>query len=277
MKQTVFREISLKKLSSPEQLDQLIRLTSPKAWLAMVAIGLILACAAMWSYVGSIPTKIEGQGILLNNAGVYPLNADTSGQVTDIRFVSGDMVNKGDVIARIAQPELVEQINCLLDTISTMKENKKETSRKYAQLQLQIEQLREELDYRSRIITPISGRIMELNIQNGSVISQGDTLLTLEQYDSTVRLEAVIYVSAEQGGKIKSGMEAQIIPSIINKEEFGFMEGRVVSVDEYPATEQSMLQTLGNEEMVTMLNGEGVPVRVKIDLITDNQTISGYK
>lgn len=277
MKQTVFREISLKKLSSPEQLDQLIRLTSPKAWLAMLAIGLILASAAIWSYLGSIPTKIEGTGILLNNAGVYTLNANSTGQITDIRFVSGDMVHKGNVIARVEQPELVEQINSLLDTLRTMEANKKVTSQEYVQLQLQIEQLREELDYHSRIIAPISGRIMALNIQNGSFINQGDTLVVLEQYDATVRLEAVMYVSAEEGGKIEPGMEAQIIPSIVNKEEYGFMTGRVISVDEYPVTEQSMLQTLGNEELVKILEEVGVPVQIKIDLIPDEHTASGYQ
>lgn len=277
MKRTVFREISLKKLSSPEQLDQLIRLTSPKAWLVLVAIGLILFCAAIWGYRGSIITKIEGTGILLNNAGVYTLNSESMGQVTDIRFENGDMVNKGDVIARVAQPELVEQINSLIDTLSSMEAANNVSAEEYTEAQTRVKQLREELDYRSRIIAPITGRIMELNIQKGSVIKQGDALAILEQYDSTVRLEAVLYVTAEQSGRIRSGMEAQIIPSIVNKEEFGFMIGRVISVDEYPATEQSMLQTLGSQELVAKLSEMGIPVRVKIDLTTDIHTVSGFK
>ncbi len=277
MNKTVFREISLKRLSSPEQLDQLIRLTSPKAWLAMVAIGLVLSAAVAWGYMGSIVTKIEGTGILLNNAGVYTLNATGTGQVTDIRFVNGDMVNKGDVIARVAQPELVDKINGLLDELSTMERDSNVSSEEYVQTKALVNQLREELDYRSRVFAPISGRIMELNIQKGSVIHPGDTLAILEQYDSTVRLEAVIYVTAEQSGRIRSGMEAQIIPSIVNKEEYGFMIGRVVSVDEYPATDQSMLQTLGSQELVTRLSERGIPVQVKIDLTTDAHTISGFK
>ncbi len=277
MKQTVFREISLKKLSSPEQLDQLIRLTSPKAWLAMIAIGLILCCGVIWSYLGSITTKIEGTGILLNNAGVYTMKSDIMGQVTDVRFTNGDMVNKGDVLARLAQPEIEDEINRLLDTLIDMEMNENITTSEYKQTEKQIENLREELIYRSRVIAPITGRIMELNIHKGSIINLGDTLAILEQFDSTVRLEAVIYVSAQQSGRIRAGMEAQIIPSIINKEEYGFMVGRVISVDEYPATEQSMLQTIGNQELVNELDGEGVPVRVKIDLIPDDQTVSGYK
>lgn len=277
MRKDVFREISLKKLSSPEQLDQLIRLTSPKVWLAMIAIGLLLSAAVIWGYTGSVATKLEGTGILLNNAGVYTLNAESRGQITDVRFVNGDMVNKGDVIARVAQEELVKEINVLLDLLDSMEAEHSVDTKEYAETQKQIEKLRQELDYRSRVTSPISGRIMELNIQNGSVIHPGDTLAILEQYDSTVRLEAVIYVTAEQIGKIRSGMEAQIIPSIVNKEEYGFMMGRVVAVDEYPATEQSMLKTLGSTELVKMLSELGIPVRVKIDLTKDDHTVSGFK
>lgn len=263
MRKSIYREITLKKLSSPEQLDQLIRLTSPKAWLALIAIGLLISALVIWSFVASIPSKLEGRGILLNNAGVYSLNSESMGQITDVRFQNGDMVKRGDIIARVEQAELVEQINNLLD------ENNPSRS--------SIEQLREELLYRSRIISPISGRIMDLNIHKGSVITLGETLATLEEYSSSVRLEAVIYVSAQEGGKIKAGMEAQIIPSIVNKEEYGYMVGRVVSVSEYPATSQGMLSTLGSEELVTMLMGEGIPVQVKIDLTPDDQTVSGYK
>ena len=277
MKKNIYREITLKKLSSPEQLDQLIRLTSPKAWLAMVAIWLIILVFIIWSFVGSIPAKLEGTGILLNNAGVYSLNSESQGQITDVRFENGDMVKKGDIIARVDQPYLVEEINSLLDNLNSMEVDNEEYSKDYVQLKAQIAQLQEELLYRSRITSPISGRIIDINIHKGSIIDQGYKVATLDEYSSTVRLEAVIYVSAQQGGKIKPGMEAQIIPSIVNKEEYGYMVGRVVSVSDYPATSQAMLATLGSEELVAMLMGEGVPVQVKIDLTPNDQTVSGYK
>lgn len=90
-------------------------------------------------------------------------------------------------------------------------------------------------------------------------------------------MEAVIYVPAEQGGIILPGMEAQISPTIVNKEEYGFMLGRVISVSEYPATTQSMMQTLGNENLVALLSGQGAPLMVRIDLIPDDSTESGYR
>lgn len=277
MSQGLFREVSLERLSSPEQLDELIKVTSPRAWLALIAIGCILISAIAWGFLGSIPTKIEGQGILLNNGGVFSLQHHTSGQVVDVRFKLGDMVKKGDVVARIELPQLVEKINGLRSTQNEMASNHRVGSPEYKVVENQVIQLREELDYKSQIVSQIDGRILELNIKQGSIIQPGESLVTLEPLGGTVKMEAVIYVPAEQGGRILTGMEAQISPTIVNKEEYGFMLGRVISVAKYPATTQSMMQTLGNEKLVALLAGDGAPIMVWLDLIPDGNTETGYR
>ena len=277
MSQNLFREVSLERLSSPEQLDERIKVTSPRAWLALIAIGCILLSAIAWGFLGSIPTKIDGYGILLNNGGVFSVQHHTSGQVTDVRFKLGDMVKKGDVIARIELPQLVVDINSRLSTLKEMESNRQIDSSEYKALENQVIQLRAELDYKSQIVSQIDGRILELNITKGSTIQPGEPLVTLEQYGGTVKMEAVIYVNAEQGGRIQPGMEAQISPTIVNREEYGFMLGRVISVSDYPATTQSIMQTLGNENLVSLLAGQGAPLMVRIDLIPDGDTESGYR
>jgi hypothetical protein len=277
MSQSLFREVSLEKLSSPEQLDELIRVTSPRAWFALIAMGCILISTIVWSFLGSIPTKITGQGILLNNGGVSSVQHHTSGQVIDIRFKLGDMVKKGDVLARIEVPQLVAEINSLQSSLSEMESRQRVDSPEYKVIENQVIRLREGLDYKSQIVSQIEGRILELNMEKGSLIQPGEPLVTLEQYGGTVKMEAVIYVSAEQGGIILPGMEAQISPTIVNKEEYGFMLGRVKAVSDYPATPKSMMQTLGNEKLVSLLAGQGAPLMVRIDLIPDSNTKSGYK
>lgn len=266
----------MEKLTSPEQLDELIKVTSAKAWLSLAAIGCILVSAIAWAFWGSIPTKIEGQGILINNGGVFSLQHNTSGQIVDVRFKVGDMLKKGDVVARIELPELVTKINSLQKTLHEM-ESSHNTGSQYMSIENQIIELREELDYKSQIVSQIDGRILEMNFSKGSIIQPGQSLVTLEQYGGAIRLQAVIYVPAEQGGNILPGMEVQISPTTVNKEEYGYMLGRVISVSEYPATTESMMQTLGNEKLVSLLAGQGAPLMVRIDLISDKKTESGYR
>ena len=89
MSKSVFRKASLDRLSSPEQLDQVMSVTSPRAWLALLAIGAILLAALVWGVFGTIPSKTYGQGILLTSGGVHDITHISSGRVTDIRVRQG--------------------------------------------------------------------------------------------------------------------------------------------------------------------------------------------
>lgn len=277
MSKSLFREASMDRLSSPEQLDELIRVTSTKAWFALAAIGCIFVSVLVWGFLGSIPTKIDGQGILISNGGIFTIKHHSTGQVVDMRFKPGDIVKKGDVVARIEVPELVEEINRLQNTLHDMESKQQPGSDEYKKIESQMISLRGELDYKSQIVSQIDGMILDIKISKGSIVQPGESLISLEQLGGTVKMEAVCYVPAEQGGKIFPGMEAQISPTTINKEEYGFMMGRVVYVSEYPSTTEGMMQTLGNENLVSMLVDKGAPIMIRIDLIPDSGTENHYK
>jgi hypothetical protein len=61
-KRSIFRKESLERLSSPERLDQLMQVVSPRSWLPLVALGSIVGVAVIWSIYGRIPITVEGQG-----------------------------------------------------------------------------------------------------------------------------------------------------------------------------------------------------------------------
>ena len=106
----IFRKVALERLSSPEQLDQLMQVTSPRGWLALGAVGALLAAALLWGIFGSIPTTADGGGILIRRGGVSSLVATGSGQVEEILVAVGDVVEKGQPVARIRQEALLRQL-----------------------------------------------------------------------------------------------------------------------------------------------------------------------
>ena len=65
----IFRKVALERLSSPEQLDQLVPLTSPIGWTAVIAIAALVAAAIGWSIFGVLPTSVNGSGILVSRGG----------------------------------------------------------------------------------------------------------------------------------------------------------------------------------------------------------------
>jgi HlyD family secretion protein len=109
----LFRQVALDRLSSPEQLDLLMRVTDARGWLSLAACGLLLATALAWGFLGRIPTKVRAGGILIPTGGLADVVAVGDGQLTALEVQVGDRVRRGEAIAVVAQPELTAQIEAL--------------------------------------------------------------------------------------------------------------------------------------------------------------------
>ena len=109
-KPNLFRKESLERLSSPERLDQLMQVVSPKSWLPLVGLGSLVGVAIVWSIYGRIPITVEGRGVLIFPREVVPLQSKSSGQLLALNVKAGDIVKKGDVLATVNQNELRKQL-----------------------------------------------------------------------------------------------------------------------------------------------------------------------
>ncbi|QYO64248.1 NHLP bacteriocin system secretion protein [Leptolyngbya sp. 7M] len=105
-----FRQKSLERLSSPEQLDQLMQVTSPKSWLILSCMGCLVGAALLWSIVGRLPVTVTGRGVLIRPGRVVNLQAPGTGELISLDVQVGDYVRKGQMLGTIAQPELEKQL-----------------------------------------------------------------------------------------------------------------------------------------------------------------------
>lgn len=62
---SIFRKEALERLSSPEQLDQLMQIVTPRSWLPLAALGGLLGVGLIWSFVGKIPVTTTGRGAIV--------------------------------------------------------------------------------------------------------------------------------------------------------------------------------------------------------------------
>ncbi len=375
----VFRKKSLERLASPEQLDQLMRVTDSRAWLMLVATGVLLAVVVVWSVYGRVATTVSGRGMLIKSGGVLDIVALGTGQLTALYVDVGEEVQKGQIVARIAQPELTQQLEkararleelqkqsrritslgseetrvrssfvvqqraTLRDQIRADRERIKwlrERRRKQQQLAAQglvtkqalentklelqstreemeraqselrsltvssqeqrsrlerealageaqignaardVDLLEERLELTSRVISPHSGRVIEVRASEGDVVSPGRGILNLEPAGTeSTGLEALLYVPLSQGKSLKPGMRLQISPDSVRREEYGVMVGIVTSVSEFPSTEDGMRRVLQNDLLVrNLLQAVGLaPIAVGAEIVPDAHTPSGYK
>jgi HlyD family secretion protein len=347
----IFRKVALERLSSPEQLDQLLQVTDPKGWLALGALGLLLCASMAWGVFGSIPTEARGEGILLRQGGVTSVVAAENGQVEEILVAVGDVIEKGQVVARIRQEELLRQIQDsrerladarakyqdlvryageqghlrdrdlaqqranLQQTLQTLERQAELIRQRIASerdllkdglitkqtllaseqslntVQDQLASARLELNgldlkrveaqqqvdqqIQTRVVANRAGRVLELLVDRGDVVSPGTPLLNLEVVSED--LMAVLFVPATAGKRIEPGMAVRVSPSTVKREEFGSILGRVVWAAEYPSTARGMVRLLGNEALVDRLMKEGPPIQVNVALERDHATPSGFR
>ena len=108
MSRRIYRKVALDRLASPEQLDQLLVVTNVRVWLVLVGVFVILSMLVAWGFVGSLPTRVHGPGILVFNGGVFEVTALERGRLVELNVRVGDEVSEGQVVGRIDQPELEE-------------------------------------------------------------------------------------------------------------------------------------------------------------------------
>ena len=127
MHSKLFRKSALDRLSSPDQLDRLITITSSRAWIAITIIGVMLAAAIAWSLVGNLPTRVSGKGILIPKGGrLFDAVAPATGLVSDIIVEISDEVEEGDIVAHLRQTDVEAQYN---NALANLKEKQEQLKR----------------------------------------------------------------------------------------------------------------------------------------------------
>ncbi len=373
-----FRKEALEKLSTPEKLDQLIKVTSPKGWIALFTIALALGTGITWSVVGNVKTKLNVVGVLLGGE-IHEVVATSQGQLIDLNVQIGEDVKEGDVIATIEQPELLQQIeevkaslvereydlNRLLsfgnqdarlqeeliqqqrtsieleiltenknlgflstqleteegllkqglitksqlintkqqidaskNAIERLKSQLVQTSsqklnigfdlqqkidinkQRIAETERRLEHLEERYDIQTNIRSSYTGEVVEVLTEAGIVVGQGTTLFKLKNEHDIVtdgKLRGVLYIPSSDGKKIKEGMEALVVPSTVQPQEYGFMKGKVTYVSEFPITQKGMMLTVKNDQLVSGLLSMGALFEVYVEFEEDQDTFSGFK
>jgi len=243
--QTLFSKSALDHLSTPEQLNQQTKIVKPFYWLGISAFVLLIASIIIWGFYGNINSTINLQGIVFPKSGVTNIVTGYSGMVQDVLYQIGDSVKKGDIIAVIPDENLLNQIDDVkfkLERASSSKKNK---------LKKQLEELYTDYEQHSIIRSTQDGIIQNI-ISVGQVLGTGDdvaNILVNSQYSNN--RQVVAYVPLKVAKRLQIGMEAQICPSYVSREEYGYMKGYISSIGEIPVTDSSLERYYGSIEYVS--------------------------
>lgn len=121
-----------------------------------------------------------------------------------------------------------------------------------------------------------AGRVAEMQVNQGDVLSAGSALATLTLAGAESEIVAVLFVPPEDGKRITPGMLAEIAPTTVEREVFGHITAEVLSVSELPATPGGMRRLLQNDQLVQQMSLQGAPIEVRVKMRADADTQTGY-
>jgi HlyD family secretion protein len=173
----IFRKVALERLSSPEQLDQLVPLTSPIGWTAVIAIATIVAAAIGWSIFGVLPSSVNGAGILVSRGGhVFDAMAPFPGTLIDVANI-GTVVKKGDRLASLDDTELRQNLRHAEEVVKEKRADVDSLTRNFAdQIDLKHKNAMAQRDNLARIITAAEKRrafYQDLLAKQDKIVQQG--------------------------------------------------------------------------------------------------------
>ncbi|OCQ97527.1 NHLP bacteriocin system secretion protein [Oscillatoriales cyanobacterium USR001] len=142
----------------------------------------------------------------------------------------------------------------------------------------EIIKLEQQVRENSRILSPQDGCILELTATVGQVVQPGSSLGSMRVGREEKLGLAMAYFPIKDGKQIKPNMAVSITPDTVQRERFGGIVGKVMTVSPLPVTPAGTVALVGNSEVVKNLMGEtGAAISVTVNLETDDRNLSGYK
>ena len=100
----------VKKVDSPEQLNQYIRLSNPGVWILLIAIVILLIGVCAWGYFGKIDTKINTVAISSDyKSYVYIKEIDLEKVKNGMKVEIANNENKYEIVEIETTPEKVTE------------------------------------------------------------------------------------------------------------------------------------------------------------------------
>jgi HlyD family secretion protein len=135
--------------------------------------------------------------------------------------------------------------------------------------------LESEVSIGSAVKAPVAGRIEEIRVGRGDVVSPGTVLVTIGQVNPG-SFEILAVFANNMAKRIVPGMDTHIRPVSVRKEEHGSMRGRVLSISELSISKAELDAILRNSELTNNLMGDTAPLLAKIEVFLDKGTPSGF-
>lgn len=264
---------------SDESLQELPRIIPPFGWLTLAGILVFILGALVWSLIGSVPTTLTGQGIILRGGQISSITAQGQGQIEQILVRSGDPVKPGQVVAKVRQPTLQTQIDAQKRIVENLRARLKTVQDESSSL------LKSQKAYVAKQRSTVQSAIKDYDQQIQSlqkVVDAQQKLLSEGLIPLTTLLESRTLLDTTQINMLASMNQLQMLETT-ELTNLSTAEANTFQAQLNLETEEATLQQLEaefNQGAAVVSTIEGVIVGVNVSIgqdVTPGQAVFGVE
>ena len=206
----IFRKTALDKLSTPDDLDELLQVNSKLSWLLLISLLCLVLCGIVWGIFGQVVNKVSMIGTIQTTNPPQSLIVSEPGLIDSVFHKPGDNVIKGQPIIRF-----------IPDNVNNAK----------------------------FILSPVDGELVELNIHKGGLISSAATIAKIRgfQKGKTFNPEFLFFVSEIMVNSLTIGQMVNVPVKGLKTESIR-LSIPIKYIGKMPASDESINNTIPNKE-----------------------------
>lgn len=140
----------------------------------------------------------------------------------------------------------------------------------------EIDRLKAELAVGTSVTAPISGVIREVRVGRGDVAAAGSVVATIGQ-ERDGYFQVLTLLKGDARKRVAVGMEAQVVPDSVKREEYGSMKGRVTRVSGQDVSDEDVDRILHNRQLTRSLFDGQQALLAHVELVPTRDNASGFE
>ena len=194
----IARTEAVEQMGSSEQLDQRLTVIGASSWILLLVAGMLIAVAVAWGIFGSLPTMVEGEGMIVPT-GTEPVRINSpsgEGGVVEIVVARNASVEKGDTLVRLSNRQLeitYANAKSQLDMLESQDKRMTEAEqvimdRQKVSLDSQIASCKQITDQTRKISEMYASELKSVQeLVEQKILAQTELVETQQQYFSTLQ------------------------------------------------------------------------------------------
>ncbi len=212
-------------------IDGVLRVSAPHEWLLLLLLAAMVIAVVAWSFLGRLESSVSGPCVVQSAGARHPVAAPSAGVVVEVLAEPADRVEAGDLLARLAAPELtlasdlataraaalVAQHPDALETVAAVAEAEALTARQTAG---------------TAIRSPAGGRLTTSALRVGVSLEAGAVVADVRQ--ATAGPPTVVVSLGSDAARVRPGMEASIVLGAAGSADAVIADARITTVGAAP-------------------------------------------